>query len=152
LAHFANTRRVPHAAGDMFDLVADVGAYPEFVPLMRSMVVQTRTTEGEREILLARMTVAYSILHESFTSRVTLDRPAMRIDVAAVDGPFKRLENQWRFEPDGPNACKVHFTIDYEFRSRALGLLFGIAFDRAFRRYQAAFEARADAVYGKPGA
>lgn len=136
----------------MFDLVADVGAYPLFVPLMKSMVVQTRTVEGEREILLARMTVAYSFLHESFTSRVTLDRPALRIDVAAVDGPFERLENHWRFEADGPTACKVHFAIDYEFRSLTLSLLFGVAFDRAFRRFAAAFEERADAVYGTPPA
>ena len=136
----------------MFDLVADVGVYPEFVPLIRSMVVQTRSSEGDREILLARMTVAYSFLHESFTSRVTLDRPALKIDVAAVDGPFKRLEGQWRFEADGPTACKVYFSIDYEFRSLTLSLLFGVAFDRAFRRFAAAFEERADAVYGKPTA
>ncbi len=143
---------MPHAAGEMFDLVADIGAYPEFVPLMKSMVVQSRSRDGDREILLARMTVAYSFLHESFTSRVTLDRPALRIDVAAVDGPFKRLENRWRFEPDGVTACKVHFSIDYEFRSLTLGLLFGVAFDRAFRRFASAFEERADAVYGKPPA
>ena len=141
-----------HAAAEMFDLVADVGVYPEFVPLIKARVVQTRSSEGEREVLLARMSVAYSFRHESFTSRVTLDRPALRIDVAAIDGPFKRLESHWRFEPDGPAACKVHFAIDYEFRSLTLSLLFGVAFDRAFRRFAAAFEERADAVYGKPRA
>jgi coenzyme Q-binding protein COQ10 len=136
----------------MFDLVADVSAYPDFVPLMKSMAVRSREWDGEREILMARMTVAYGFLHESFTSRVTLDRPELRVDVTAIDGPFRHLDNRWRFEPEGPAACKVNFSIDYEFRSRTLGLVLGGVFDRAFRRFASAFEARADRLYGKPAA
>ena len=86
----------------MFDLVANVAAYPEFLSVVRSMEVQKRSLEGDREIVLARMTVAYGFLRESFTSRVALDRAALKIDVTAIEGPFKRFETKWRFEPDGP--------------------------------------------------
>jgi coenzyme Q-binding protein COQ10 len=90
------------------------------------------------------------MLHETFTSRVTLDRPNLQILVSYLDGPFRRMENRWRFIPKGPNACDVEFAIEYEFKSRALGLLMGAMFDAAFRRFSSAFEARADEVYGAP--
>ena len=94
------------------------------------------------------MTVAYKFIRESFTTKVVLDRPAMSIRAEYLDGPFKYLENVWRFEAKGDAESVVHFTIDYEFRSSALGLLMGAVFDRAFRKFTDAFEARADAVYG----
>jgi coenzyme Q-binding protein COQ10 len=95
------------------------------------------------------MTVAYTFLRESFTSRVTLDRSAMSIRADYIDGPFRHLENIWRFEPMDEDECLVRFSIDYEFRSRALGALVGAVFDRAFRRLAEAFEKRADVVYGR---
>jgi coenzyme Q-binding protein COQ10 len=134
----------------MFDLVADVEHYPRFVPLCDRLVVRSRTEEGDREILIASMTVSYRFLHESFTSRVVLDRKARMIRAQYLDGPFRHLDNLWQFEPAGENAAIVRFTIDYEFRSRTLSALMGGIFDRAFRRFAEAFESRADEVYGAP--
>ena len=148
MAHFTTTHEVRHSATDMFDLVADVEAYPRFVPLCQKLVVRSRREEGGKEILIATMTVAYKVFHESFTTRVTLDRANFSIHAEYLEGPFSHLENTWRFEPHGRGDCLVRFTIDYEFRSRSLGMLLGAVFDKAFRKFSAAFEARADAVYG----
>jgi coenzyme Q-binding protein COQ10 len=151
MPQFSTRRRVRHPAADMFGLVADVERYPEFVPLCRSMRVLRRTEISGREVVIAEMTVAYRLLRESFTSRVTLDRAALEIEVGYLDGPFSRMENRWRFHPvDGaPDSCDVEFFIAYEFKSRTLGLLMGTMFDLAFRRFAAAFEHRADTVFGK---
>jgi coenzyme Q-binding protein COQ10 len=136
----------------MFDLVADVEQYPEFLPLCESLRVIRRSQSGEGvETLVATMSVGYKAIRESFTSRVTLDRPRMRILVEYVDGPFKYLENRWAFKGAGPRS-EVDFFIQYEFRSLALGLLMGTVFDKAFRRFATAFEERADVVYGRSDA
>ena len=134
----------------MFDLVADVERYPEFVPLCRAMKVRQRISEPEGvEILVADMSVAYKLVRETFTSRVTLDRPNLQILVEYLHGPFRNMENRWVFHPRGENRCEVEFFIAYEFRSRTLGLLMGTVFDAAFRRFAAAFERRADVVYAR---
>jgi len=147
---FRTTRRVRHAADDMFDLVADVERYPAFVPLCRKLVVRKRDATGDgRAVLIADMTVAYKIFRETFTSKVMLDRPKREILVEYLDGPFRFMENRWRFRPEGERACEVEFYIDYEFRSRTLGLLMGSVFEAAFRRFAEAFEHRADEMYGR---
>ncbi|UOK70069.1 type II toxin-antitoxin system RatA family toxin [Ancylobacter polymorphus] len=147
---FTNKRRVRHSATDMFDLVADVERYPEFVPLCENLHVRRRVASGEGvDILVADMTVAYKMFRESFASRVTLDRPRLSIVVEYLDGPFSRLENRWTFRPESEAASEVEFYIAYEFRSRTLGLLMGAMFDAAFRRFAEAFEQRADEVYGR---
>jgi len=135
----------------MFDLVADVERYPEFVPLCRSMRVLRRTEVNGRIVVAAEMTVAYRLIRESFTSRVTLDRTRLEILVEYLDGPFSRMENRWRFHrvEDAPASCDVEFFIAYEFRSRTLGLLMGTMFELAFRRFAVAFEQRADVVFGR---
>jgi coenzyme Q-binding protein COQ10 len=149
MPQFSTKRRVQHSASDMFDLVADVEHYPEFVPLCRALAVRKRTKDGEgRDVIVADMTVAYKVIHETFTSRVTLDREKLEILVEYLEGPFQRLNNRWSFRPAGENACDVEFFIAYEFRSRTLGLLMGAMFDAAFRRFSVAFERRADQVYG----
>jgi coenzyme Q-binding protein COQ10 len=149
MPQFSTTRRVAHSASDMFDLVADVDHYPEFVPLCRSLKVRRRTQDGEgRDVIVADMTVAYKIVHETFTSRVTLDRQKREILVEYLEGPFQRMDNRWTFTPTGDRACDVEFFISYEFRSRTLGLLMGSVFDAAFRRFASAFEKRANQVYG----
>jgi coenzyme Q-binding protein COQ10 len=132
----------------MFDLVADVESYPEFLPLCEALRIKrrSRTDEGV-ETLVADMTVGFKAIRETFTSRVTLDRPRMKILAEYVDGPFSRLDNRWTFREDG-TGCSVEFWIDYEFRSRTLGLLMGAMFDHAFRRFSEAFEERANKVYG----
>ena len=148
MRQFSTMRRVRHSAGQMFDLVADVDKYPEFVPLCRALKVRKRETRDETKVLTANMTVAYQFIHETFTSRVTLDPPNLKILVEYLDGPFSHLDNRWTFRPLGETECEVEFFIAYEFKSRALGLLMGAMFETAFRRFADAFERRADAVYG----
>jgi coenzyme Q-binding protein COQ10 len=150
MPQFSTTKRVRHSAADMFDLVADVERYTQFVPLCRSLSVRKRTTDGEgRDVIVADMTVAYKLVRETFTSRVTLDRPKRQILVEYLEGPFQKMNNRWTFRPEGERACDVEFFIAYEFRSRALALLMGAVFDAAFRRFAAAFERRADEIYGR---
>jgi coenzyme Q-binding protein COQ10 len=149
MPQFLTKRRVQHSASDMFDLVADVEHYPEFVPLCRSLSVRRRTKDGEgRDVIAADMTVAYKLISETFTSRVTLDREKLEVLVEYIEGPFQKMNNRWNFRPAGDHACDVEFFIAYEFRSRTLGLLMSAMFDAAFRRFSAAFERRADQVYG----
>jgi coenzyme Q-binding protein COQ10 len=150
MPQFSTKRHVRHSADDMFDLVADVEHYPEFVPLCRDLKVRQRTAAGEGvEIVVADMTVSFKLVRETFRSRVTLDKPKFQILVEYLQGPFSRMQNRWDFKPAGDNACDVEFYIDYEFKSRTLGMLMGSMFDMAFRRFSAAFEARADQVYGR---
>ncbi len=148
---FRSSRRVRHSPSDMFDLVADVEKYPLFLPLCEALTIRrrSRTDEGV-EVLVAEMTVGYKAIHETFTSRVTHDRPRLKILVEYVDGPFRHLENRWGFK-DQDGGCDVEFFITYEFRSRTLGLLMGAMFERAFRKFSEAFEQRADLVYGVGG-
>src|SRR5580704_5439446 len=147
MPQFSTSRRVRPSAADMFDLVADVEHYPEFVPLCRSLRVRKREGEGtNREVIIADMTVAYKLIHQTFTSRVTLDRPKLEIQVEYLEGPFAKMNNRWTFRPVGGSACEVEFFIAYEFRSRTLGLMMGTMFDAAFRRFAAAFERRADEI------
>ena len=150
MPEFSTKRRVRHAARDMFDLVADVRRYPEFVPLCSALNLKSHSEKDDgTAVLVADMTVAYKIIRETFTSRVTLDRPNLKIFVEYLNGPFKRMHNRWIFHPAGDHACDIEFFIEYEFRSRALAMLMGAMFDTAFRRFAAAFEQRADAIYGK---
>ena len=147
---FSTNRRVRHSASEMFDLVADVEHYPEFVPMCRALKVRQRTQgEEDIEVIVADMTVSFKLIRETFRSRVTLDRPKLRILVEYLQGPFSRMQNRWSFVPVGEDACDVEFYIDYEFKSRTLGLLMGAMFDTAFRRFVSAFEARADKIYGR---
>jgi coenzyme Q-binding protein COQ10 len=149
MPQFTTTRRVRHAAAEMFDLVSDVEHYPEFVPLCQSLKVRRRTSDDEgREVIVADMTIAYKVVHETFTSRVTLDKPKLEILVEYLEGPFRKMNNRWKFRPAGDHASEVEFFIAYEVRSRMLGLVMGSVFDAAFRRFAAAFERRADQVYG----
>jgi coenzyme Q-binding protein COQ10 len=173
MPQYSTRRRVRHPASQMFDLVSDVERYPEFVPLCRAMRVLRRTNVNGREVVIAKMEVAYKLIWESFTSRVTLDRERRDIQVEYLDGPFSRMENRWRFHPivdagqrvgsqvdvssgvvperanEEGAACDVEFFIAYEFKSRALSMLMGTMFDVAFRRFASAFEHRADVVFGK---
>jgi coenzyme Q-binding protein COQ10 len=147
---FSTKRRVRHSAVEMFDLVADAEKYPDFVPLCSALKVRSRTDKGAGvTVLVADMTVAYKVIRQTFTSRVTLDRPNLKIAVEYVDGPFKSMHNRWAFRDAGERSCDVEFFIDYEFRSRTLSMLMGAMFDTAFRKFSAAFEKRADEVYGR---
>jgi coenzyme Q-binding protein COQ10 len=149
MPQFSTKRRVRHSASDMFDLVADVERYPQFVPLCQSLRVRRRTQDAEgKEVIVADMTVAYKFIRETFTSRVTLERDKFEILVEYLQGPFQQMNNRWNFRPVDERTCEVEFFIAYEFRSRTLGALMGAIFEAAFRRFSAAFERRADEVYG----
>ena len=153
MPEFSTTRRVRHNASDMFDLVADVERYPEFVPLCNALKVRSRKETPEGIVtIVADMTVAYKLIRETFRSRVTLDRANLHILVEYLDGPFSRMENRWEFHPVQDRLCDVKFFISYEFRSRVLGMLMGTMFETAFRRFSVAFEKRADVVYGRKNA
>jgi coenzyme Q-binding protein COQ10 len=150
---FSNKRRVRHSASNMFNLVADVDHYPEFVPMCSGLKVRQRTPGEEGiEVIVADMTVSFKLVRETFRSRVTLDRPKLNILVEYLQGPFSRMQNRWSFVAAGDAACDVEFFIDYEFKSRMLGMLMGSMFDVAFRRFASAFEQRADKVYGRKSA
>jgi coenzyme Q-binding protein COQ10 len=152
MPRISSKRRILHSATQMFDLVADVERYPEFVPLCKSLKIRQRTPKPDgTEIVICEMTVSFKLVRETFTTRVTLDRPNLKILVEYLKGPFSNLENRWTFEPKPDDACcDVGFFLSYEFRSRMLALLMGTMFDTAFQRFAAAFEKRADAIYGKP--
>jgi coenzyme Q-binding protein COQ10 len=135
---FRTTRRVRHAAGEIFDLVADVERYPEFVPLCRALKIRQRIPKPDgTEIVIADMTVSFKLVREAFTSRVTLDRPNQKILVEYLQGPFSSLENRWSFEPRSETDCDVGFFLAYEFKSRLLAMLMGTMFDTAFQRFAA---------------
>ena len=149
---FETTRIVGHSAEQMFALVADVESYPQFVPLCQRLSVRGREKQPDgTEILIADMSVAYGPVNETFVTRVVLDPANLMIEATYLDGPFSHLDNQWRFSNqetgEAGNTSAVHFKIDYEFKSRTLSMLMGSMFDRAFRKFAEAFEARADAVY-----
>jgi coenzyme Q-binding protein COQ10 len=154
MPRFSSKRRVPHRASEMFDLVADVERYPEFVPFCHALKIRKRTPGPDgTEIVVSDMTVSFKLVKETFTSEVTLDRPNLKISVRYLRGPFSNMETRWTFEPKGQDkgeeACDVGFFTAYEFKSRMLAMLMGAMFDAAFSRFSAAFEKRADVVYGK---
>jgi coenzyme Q-binding protein COQ10 len=140
----AERKIIPYRPEQLFDLVADVGKYPEFLPWCVGARVRSRT---EKE-LVADLTIGFGPIHESFTSRVTLDRPS-RIRVRYENGPFRYLNNQWTFTPH-PRGSAVDFFVDFEFRSRLLRAAMTVVFNEAVRRMVNAFEKRARAVYGPP--
>jgi coenzyme Q-binding protein COQ10 len=150
MPQFSSKRRVRHSAPQMFDLVADVERYPEFVPLCKSLKIRQRTKKPDgTEVVVADMTVAFNLVRQGFTSQVTLDRPNLKILVEYLQGPFSNLENRWSFEAKSDTDCDVGFFLSYEFKSRMLAMLMGTMFETAFQRFAAAFEKRADAIYGK---
>lgn len=149
---FRTHRRVPFTPRQMFDLVADVDRYPEFLPLCESMRVRSRQIldpeqhNGASEVMTADMTMGYRAIRETISSRVTLYPDVPRVGVHYISGPFSRMQNEWRFEPT-KEGCIVHFYIAYEVRNPLLKFLVNQLFDKAFKRFAAAFEARAHEVY-----
>lgn len=148
MPQFTTVRRVHHRPEQMFALVADVEKYPEFLPMCEALSIRSRNERDGKVLLIADMTVGYKLIRETFTSQVLLKPDENVIDVKYLDGPFRYLDNRWTFKPtaDG-NECDVEFFIDYEFKSRTLGLLMGAMFDLAFKKFSEAFEKRADQIY-----
>ena len=140
----AERQIVPYRPDQLYDLVADVGKYPQFLPWCIAARVRSRT---ERE-LVADLTIGFGPFRETFASRVTLDRP-QRVKVRYEKGPFRYLNNQWEFLPH-PQGCEVDFFVEFEFRSRILQAAIGLVFNEAVRRMVGAFRKRAREVYGPP--
>lgn len=138
------TRHLPWSPEQMFDMVADVARYSEFLP----WVVGVRIRSNSDEEMIADLLVGFKSLREKFTSRVHKQRPE-RIHVDYLDGPLKHLYNDWQFKPDGQGGCLVDFTVDFAFRSSLFEKLAGQMFDKALRKMITAFEDRAQALYGQ---
>ena len=136
-------RRLPYSAEQMYDLVADVGRYAEFLP----WVIATRVRSDDETEIVADMLVGFKALREKFTSRVHKERPQL-IQVHYVDGPLKDLDNSWRFKPLGENECEIDFRVDFAFKSKMFEKLAGQYFEKAFHKMVAAFETRAQDLYG----
>ena len=138
------TRRLPSSCEEMFDLVADVGRYGEFLP----WVVATRVRSDSETEMVADLLVGFKALREKFTSRVYKKRPR-ELEVVYIDGPLKDLDNVWKFDPTEDGGCEIHFCVDFQFKNLMFEALAGQYFDRAFRKMVAAFETRAEQLYGK---
>lgn len=138
----SETRRLPYTPEQMFDLVADVKHYPEFLPWVSAM----RVRQDSDTATLADMIVGFKGLRETFTSKVEKERPS-RIHVEYIDGPLKYLHNDWRFRPDG-EGCAVDFVVDFAFKNRVFEMLAGQVFGMALRKMIGAFEERAAQLYG----
>ena len=150
MERFQTRRRVPYSARQMYDLVADVDRYPEFLPLCEGMRVRSRSWDQGHEVLTADMTMGYKAIRETISSKVTLYPDEPRVQVHYLGGPFSRMENRWRFVPRAEGGCDVEFYIAYQLRSPLLKFLVSQLFDKAFKRFAAAFETRARQVYGPP--
>jgi coenzyme Q-binding protein COQ10 len=138
------TRQLPYSCEEMFDLVADVGRYGEFLP----WVVATRVRSDSETEMVADLLVGFKALREKFTSKVYKKRPR-ELEVVYIDGPLKDLDNVWKFDPTEGGGCEIHFCVDFQFKNLMFEALAGQYFDRAFRKMVAAFETRAEQLYGK---
>jgi len=142
----AEKRHLPYSQKQLFDLVAEVDRYPEFLPWCTAC----RITRREGDSFYADLIVRFKVFSERFASKVTL-HDYDQIDVEYIDGPFRYLNNHWRFVPQDDGSCVIDFFVDFEFRSRMLQALIGLLFNEAVSRMVGAFEARARALYGEPG-
>ena len=140
----AEKRVLPHTPEQMFDLVADIEKYPEFLP----WCVATRIRESKDNNVTADMVIGFKVFREKFTTTVKPES-SRRVDVAYSEGPFKFLNNHWVFEPEGEGGCSVDFFVDFEFRSKFLEKAIGAVFNEAVQRMISAFEKRAARLYGK---
>lgn len=147
----AEKRTLPYTPDQMFDLIADVAAYPQFLPWCSAARITNRATRDGAEVIDADLVISFKVFREKFTSRVTLMRDAQKIDVEYLDGPFKYLNNHWAFQ-DHADGCEVDFFVDFEFKSKILQGLIGVVFGEAMQRIVGAFEARARALYGDTSA
>lgn len=148
----AEKREMPYSAEQMYALVADVGSYPKFLPWTEAARIRSRKPQPDgSEIVEADLVISFKVFRESFASRVTLRPESKKIDVAYMEGPFRYLNNHWRFEPVGEDRCVVDFFVDFEFKSRALQMVIGAVFNQAMQRIVMAFERRAEELYGPQG-
>jgi coenzyme Q-binding protein COQ10 len=144
----SETRELPYTAQQMYDLVADVASYPEFLPWTAAARIKTREDKGDHEVMDADLVISFKVFRERFTSRVVLWPESKKIDTEYLDGPFKFMKSNWHFEDAAQGTCKVHFFVDFEFKNVVLQKIIGVVFNEAMQRVVRAFEKRAAALYG----
>lgn len=144
----SETRKLPYTAQQMYDLVADVGSYPEFLPWCAAARVLSVTPQGDKKIMEADLVISFKVFRERFTSRVDLMPQDKKIDTEYLDGPFRYMKSNWAFE-DTEGGCNVSFFVDFAFRNMILQRLIGVVFNEAMHRIVRAFETRAADLYGR---
>ncbi|KIN60962.1 Aromatic-rich family protein [Sulfitobacter noctilucae] len=142
-------KKLPYTADQMYDLVADVAKYPEFLPWTAAARIRKDEVVGDHRVMEADLVISFKVFRERFTSRVMLWPDDRKIDTEYLDGPFKHMKSNWAFE-DAEGGCKVHFHVDFEFKNAILQKIIGVVFNEAMQRVVRAFEARAKALYGTP--
>ena len=143
----SETRTLPYSAQQMYDLVADVARYPEFLPWTAAARIKSLEDHGDHSVMDADLVISFKVFRERFTSRVVLWPEAMKIDTEYLDGPFKYMKSNWAFS-DVEGGCEVEFFVDFEFRNAILQKIIGVVFNEAMQRVVKAFEKRAQALYG----
>ena len=147
----SETRRLPYTADQMYDLVADVGSYPEFLPWCAAARIRSQGEVGGKEVIEADLVISFRVFRERFGSRVTLDPDGKKIDTEYLDGPFRYMESTWKFSDLPEGGCEIDFHVDFEFRNRVLQGVIGVVFNDAMQRIVRAFERRAAVLYGASG-
>ena len=144
----SETRKLPYSARQMYDLVADVASYPQFLPWCAAARIRSVTPNGQGgHVMLADLVISFKVFRERFGSRVILWPEAMRVDTEYLDGPFKFMKSNWAFR-DVDGGCEVSFFVDFEFKNKILQSIIGVVFNEAMQRVVRAFEARAETLYG----
>ncbi len=143
----SETRPLPYTAQQMYDLVADVAKYPEFLPWCAAARIRSTRNKGEARVMEADLVISFKVFRERFGSRVTLYDAQKRIDTEYLDGPFKYMRSDWQFE-DTDQGCNVSFHVDFEFKNAILQGIIGVVFNEAMQRIVRAFERRAEELYG----
>lgn len=141
-------RTLPYSAQQMFDLVADVERYPEFLPWNAAARIRSRRTDGDSEVMEADLVISFKVFRERFGSRVVLWPATHRIDTEYLDGPFSHMKSSWEFTDRPGGGCDVAFFVDFDFRNAILRRVIGAVFDQAMHRIVRAFETRARDLYG----
>jgi coenzyme Q-binding protein COQ10 len=144
----SETKHLPYTAQQMYDLVADVARYPEFLPWCAAARIRSRAPSDTAEVLEADIVISFKVFRERFGSRVTLWPGILKIDTEYLDGPFRYLHSNWQFEPAEDGGSNVSFFVDFEFRNKVLQGVIGIVFHDAMQRVVRAFERRAADLYG----
>ena len=143
----SETRTLPYTAQQMYDLVADVGSYPQFLPWCAAARIRSRVAHGDSEVMDADLVISFKVFRERFGSRVTLFPERKSIDTEYIDGPFRYMKSTWDFADVG-GGCEVKFFVDFEFKNAVLQGIIGVVFNEAMQRIVRAFERRAAALYG----
>jgi coenzyme Q-binding protein COQ10 len=141
------TRVLPYSAQQMYDLVADVGSYPQFLPWNSAARIRSRTPIPDGEVMEADLVISFKVFRERFTSRVTLWPTRLKIDTEYLDGPFRHMRSNWGFRDLPGGGCEIDFFVDFEFRNALLQGIIGVVFNDAMQRVVRAFERRAAVLY-----